>query len=242
LLYCLPCEATWVAGQPSLAQRRLLATAVESWPSARHEVPHGRGPDRPVEGPLTSVTVRGRSSLSSVVVASWKAWSVDGPGGLGVQARVAGESRTRRGSAPGVPATRVVDRTCPRVKRSGRLGGGSRQMHEVCSIAILIAAPGDENCEDTPAAAGDVLTHWCVKPGDVYGAGSSGALLGCRCGRVGLSAVRRPSGGRRMSRPGEWSGWFGQPMGRRADFLSGGPIARVTPRRYGSCHLMTPVG
>src|SRR3978361_1470081 len=40
--------------------------------------------------------------------------------------------------------------------------------------------------------AGDVLTHWCAKPGEVYGAGSSGAL-DCCCEHVGLSPVRGPS-------------------------------------------------
>src|SRR4051812_10401752 len=45
--------------------------------------------------------------------------------------------------------------------------------------------------------AGDVLTQWCGKPAQVYGAGSSGALE-CCCEHVGLSPVRGPSGRRRM--------------------------------------------
>src|SRR4051795_5351296 len=38
--------------------------------------------------------------------------------------------------------------------------------------------------------AGDVLTHWCVKPGEVYGAGSSGALDCCRRARGSVSGQR----------------------------------------------------
>jgi hypothetical protein len=51
--------------------------------------------------------------------------------------------------------------------------------------------------------AGDVLTHWCVKPGEVYGAGSSCAL-DCCCEHVGLSPVRGLSGRRWKVAEGEW--------------------------------------
>jgi hypothetical protein len=47
---------------------------------------------------------------------------------------------------------------------------------------------------------GDVLTHWCAKSGEVYGAGSSGALDRC-CDHVGLSPVRGPSGRATRSSP-----------------------------------------
>jgi hypothetical protein len=55
--------------------------------------------------------------------------------------------------------------------------------------------------------AGDVLTHWCVKPGEVYGAGSSGALDCCTpisgCGWMTTTATwpSTPATGRPHHRP-----------------------------------------
>jgi transposase len=68
----------------------------------------------------------------------------------------------------------------------------------------LIDASGVENCEDTALPAGDSLPDWCVEPGEVYGAGSSGAL-DCCCEHVGsVSGQRALRSEPEKSAEGEW--------------------------------------
>src|SRR4051794_14743973 len=50
--------------------------------------------------------------------------------------------------------------------------------------------------------AGDVWAHWCVKPGEVYGAGSLGRV-GLLLRARGFGSGQRPSG-RLMIVEGEW--------------------------------------
>jgi len=86
-------------------------------------------------------------------------------------------------------------------------------VHEVCRIPILIGAVADEKLE----TSGDVVTHWCGRVPDAFGAGPQVPLDCCpKC--VSLIPGRRLSGWRPIGcGPKEGlSGGIASP-GRRAE-------------------------
>jgi hypothetical protein len=63
----------------------------------------------------------------------------------------------------------------------------ARRMQEVCQIAILIAAPGDENCEDTATAAH--LAAWAGLAPGVHESAGCRTAVGFRHGNKWLTAT-----------------------------------------------------